>query len=130
MKMSRRSAEGDTLDDLNHDINSVLANNLDSFAGAVCSQFVPRQTVDGVTSQHGVSNYSKAKQIMSTVKSSITVQASEDRITKKFDDFELLLRNLKLDDLADLLQEKLSKCGFIQFGKVRHMHLIIFFWLS
>ena len=107
--MSRRSAERDTLDDLKHDVNSVLANHLDQFASAVCAQFVPQPTVDGIKNQQAVSNFSKADQIMNAVKSSITVQTCQDRVTKKFDDFVLLLRNLTLDNLADILAEKLSK---------------------
>ena len=113
--MSKRSAEGDTLDDLNHDINSVLANHLDQFAGAVCAKFVPQPTVSSIVSQHGVSKYSKASQIMDAVRSSITIQASQEMITKKFDDFVLLLRNLNLDYLADLLVEKLSEFCDVEY---------------
>ena len=69
VRMSKRSAEGDTLDDLNHDINSVLASHLYQFAGAVCAKFVPQPTVSGIVSQHGVSKYSKASQIMDAVRS-------------------------------------------------------------
>ena len=110
--MSKKTAEGDTLDDLNATINSVLEHHLDQFAGAVCAQFVPRATVDGIKSQHGISNNSKVSQIMSAVNNSITVSASQGKITKKFDNFVLLLRNMYLDDLADILVEKLSKCGY------------------
>ena len=70
---------------------------------------MPQQTVKGIMSQQGVPNTSKANQIMSAVRSSITVQVSQDGVTKQFDKFVLMLHNLTLDNLADLLVEKLGK---------------------
>ena len=108
--MASRSAEGDTLDNLKYSINCVLANNLGEFSSAVCPQFVPPLTVDGIMTQQGVSNFSKADQIMGAARCTITVQTSQEEIATKFDKFVLLLRNLTLDNLADLLVENLSKC--------------------
>ena len=109
--MSRRSAEGDTLTELNHQINSLLSNNLDAFSGAVVLQFVPALTVNGIMTTHGLSNYAKASQIMNAVMSSITLQASQERITRMFDEFVLLLNNSGFANFAHILVDTLSKCA-------------------
>ena len=43
-------------------------------------------------------------------------------ITRKFDDFVLLLRNLNLDYLADLLVEKLSEFCDVEYTVGIYIH--------
>ena len=109
--MSRRSAEEDTLTELNHQINTLLSNNLDAFSGAVVAQFVLALTVNGIMTTHGLSNYAKASRIMDAVRATITIQASPERITQRFDEFVLLLNNLGFADLAHLLVDTIRKCA-------------------
>ena len=109
--MPERSAEGDVLTSLCLDINYVLKSHLDSFADAVVSAgFVPQSTVSGIMSKHGTSAHSQAGQIMEAVRNIITTQSTTGRITEKFDQFVILLHDIRLDELSELLIEERSKC--------------------
>lgn len=108
--MSTRSDEVDVLHKLWANINSVFADNLDLIAHSVGSEgFVPQRTVNNILSQHG-GNISKAGEIMSVIKNTITIQSTPENTTRWFNKFVMLLHNLGLDTLAEYLVEELSKC--------------------
>ena len=99
------STESNVLYNLWADIIEVLENNLGTFTTCVPHQFVPRRTVQDIMSKNGVGNNGKANEIMSTVVKNITTP-------ERFNDFVEVLRNSRLDTLAQLLVEEYGKCTF------------------
>ena len=106
------SAEEDVLVERWLDLISSIVNyDVNAFGDGVCAAaFVPNSRFRDTLSKIGVSDYSKASEIMSAVKTNITLQATPERITRKFSDFVMLLHSMKLHHLAQRLEDGLSKC--------------------
>lgn len=93
-------------------INQVISNQHEPvlFGDAMSSaNFVSPQTVSNAISKGGNSDYAKVSAIMSAVKSHITTQSTQEKVTQKFNEFVLILQNLRLDYLAQVLLDKLRK---------------------
>ena len=109
-----RSAEGDVLTDRWADILEVLENNLIEFGRKACSadyKFVSQSKVRNTHSKHAIGDDAKVAEIMSAVKTNITIQATPEKITQRFSDFVKLLHDLELDAMAQRLVDELSKCA-------------------
>ncbi len=108
--MSRRTAEGDILQEMGSTLNDTISKqwSLERLGSVMSSAgFVSERTVEDITSIGGISKYDKVSRIMSAVKDYIT---NSGGVTQKFDQFIILLYNeLRLEHLAQQLVEKLGK---------------------
>lgn len=116
--MSRRTKEGDVLQLMTATLNAITSNQSDPvrFGDVVCSAgFMSEKAARGIMSIGGITNYDKVSRIMSAVVNHVTSQSSPAVVTRKFNQFVLLLYNeLSLDGLALQLVEKLSKLNLIK----------------
>lgn len=95
-------------------LNKTISNQSDLvvFGDAVSSaNFVSEQLVNDIKSMGETSKLDKVSRIMAAVKDRITFPSCPEKITKRFNDFVLLIRDdLDLLDLAEQLVQKLGKC--------------------
>ena len=108
--MPKRSAEGDVLTILWTGILADLSVKLEAFANEACEhQFVPQTTVTNILTRQGIGADTKVREIMTAVRTNITIQTTE-RITERFNDFVIMLHNLESGVMAQRLVTELSKC--------------------
>jgi hypothetical protein len=92
----------------------IIANNadLDLFGSEVHGAgFAPKNTVTGILSVGGATNFKKVRQIMNAVTTHITTQSTPEMVTQRFNTFVLLLHDkLELDGVARDLTQALGKC--------------------
>ena len=110
--MPTRTLEGDTLQEMTATLNEGISSQTEPFAfGEAMSSanFVASQLVRNAMIARGEGNYSKVSTIMAAVTSHISTQLMQEKRTQKFNEFVLILHNLRLDNLAQQLVEKLRK---------------------
>ena len=112
MMAGSTTLEGDALQEMTATLNEGISEQgtLNTFGDAMSSaNFVSPQTVRYAMSKGGDSDYVKVSNIMSAVKSHISTQSTQEKVTRRFNEFVILLHNLGLENLAQLLVERLRK---------------------
>ena len=108
--MPTRTLEGDTLQEMTATLNEGISSQTEpvAFGEAMSSaNFVASQLVRNAISR-GEGNYSKVSTITAAVTSHISTQLMQEKRTQKFNEFVLILHNLKLDYLVQQLCGKAS----------------------
>ena len=109
--MPTRTLEGDALEEMTATLNEGISSQTEliAFGEAMSSaNFVASQLVRNAITR-GEGNYFKVSTIMAAVTSHISTQLTQEKRTQKFNEFVLILHNLRLDNLAQQLVEKLRK---------------------
>ena len=110
--MVTRTPEGDALQEMTATLNEGISEQgtPSTFGDAMSSaNFVSPQTVRNAMSKGGDSDYIKVSNMMSAVKSHISTQSTQEKVTQRFNEFVIKLHDLRLENLAQLLVERLRK---------------------